>query len=372
MSLRLLMSARDPGTALHLGPVALLAAREDDIELTVAASPPAFEALAAIPGLTVRPFSVAPVQSAGEAGPLLDGARALLDDVRPDAVLVGLSGPGAGIDEALAACADGIPTFLFQDFWGDLNTLLGSPNLTVLALDPEAVRITRSRHGLGAVAVGAPGYERFAELDTDRLAACARRELELGDGAPLLTVCGQPLWEVDGYASTLRSVGRAAREAGLPTVAWRPHPKESPQQRARGAELLGSDGAVVLDAHAPSLESLLATSDVLCSAFSNCGADLVHLGRAATSPLGSVVFALFEPGLRDQYRRWTGLDDLPLTTAGLARTARRVQDLPGALRRAAQPDERRTMWERAARQLPDPAGAARRVLACIRRSLEEG
>ena len=372
MTLRLLISARDTGAAHHLGAVARRATRVTDIELTVAASQPALDVLRSLPGLTVRPFGHAAITDAADAGSLLAGARALLGEVRPDALLVGLSGPGAGIDEALAVGAGAIPTFLFQDFWGDLNTTLGFPNVTVLALDQEAARITRAQQGLASVIVGAPGYERFADLDIEQLAADARRDLKLDPDDPLLTVCGQPLWEVEGYAATLESVGRAAPQAGLMSIAWRPHPKETTAQQARAAELLGVAGADVLDARSFRLESLLGATDVLCSAFSNCGTDLIHLGRVAETPLGTAVFALFEPSLRDQYQRWTGLSDLPLATAGLASTVHQQRDLVGILERAAQSDERRRRWDRIARWLPDPAGAAERILDRIRDAVESG
>ena len=371
MTWRLLISARDTGAAHHLGAVARAAVRAADIDLTVAAARPAFDVLAAIPGLDVRRFDIDPITDPADAGPVRAAARALLEGVRPDALLVGLSGPGAGLDEALAVSPAGVPTFVFQDFWGDLNTTLGVPDATVLVMDHEAARITRARHGLGAVVVGAPAYERFAELDIEQLAAGARRELTLATSDLLLAVCGQPLWEVDGYAATLESIGRAAPAAGLATVAWRPHPKETAEQQLQAAELLGNGGATVLDARPLRLESLLAASDVLCSAFSNCGTDLIHLGRVAPVPLGTAVFTLFDPGLRDQYQRWTGLSDLPLSLSGLARTVHRARDLAGALERAARPDGRRDRWERATRQLPDPAGAAERILEQIRQSLED-
>jgi len=368
VTLRLLISARDTGAAQHLAEVARRAAQAPDIELTVAASMPALGVLRALPGVQVIPFEFAAIGERAQAGPLLQGARELLAEVRPDAVLVGLSGPGAGLDEALIASADGIPTFVFQDFWGDLNTLLGAPEVTVLAMDDQAARITRQRHGLDAAVVGAPAYERFANLDVAALAEDARSTL--AHAPPLLTVCGQPLWEAGGYARTLDAIGRAAPQAGLQVIAWRPHPKESREQQAAAAELLAASGAAVLDARSLSLESLLAASDVLCSAFSNCAADLVQLGRVAPRPLGSAVFALFDPELLALYRRWTGLDDLPLSGLGVAQTVQQPRDLVTTLRRAVGSRARTEAWERAREAIPYPGGAAERVLQAIRDTLE--
>ena len=75
---------------------------------------------------------------------ILHKAENLLNSIDPDILLVGLSGPDVGIDEALIYKSQSIiPSFAYQDFWGDMNYGFGRYPGTVFVLDNFAYRITK-------------------------------------------------------------------------------------------------------------------------------------------------------------------------------------------------------------------------------------
>ena len=91
--MRLLISARDPGAAHSLLPVIRKALADERFDVSIAAS-----------GAAAEIFSRAgiPFHRCGAAAEaLLAEADEALRRCSPDAVLVGLSGPDVGIDEAL-------------------------------------------------------------------------------------------------------------------------------------------------------------------------------------------------------------------------------------------------------------------------------
>src|SRR5690606_18822305 len=122
MTRRLLMTARDAGASFHLIEVARAALAAGDIALEVATQMPAsrYFADAGIPHRAL-PLPAARAPDDASAAALLACADGLVETVRPDAVLCGLSTPGdGGIDEAVIARFAG-PSLVLQDFWGEVN-----------------------------------------------------------------------------------------------------------------------------------------------------------------------------------------------------------------------------------------------------------
>jgi len=170
------MTGRDPGAAGHVQALWQDLCRAGWDAVHVAASGQALRMLAGA-GVPAEPFAATDgteaVAPGGNAEPLLNAARALLDRVRPEVVLTVLSSGGAGVDEAVAAAA-ACPVFCLQDYWGDVNLQLGVPAGLYLALDEYAVDLTRLRFGLPAVAVGSPKHAAYAGLDVQGLRRAAR------------------------------------------------------------------------------------------------------------------------------------------------------------------------------------------------------
>lgn len=345
--LRLLISARDPGAANHLLPVIEHLGTAPDFDLRILAAPPA-DRLFASAGLTF--------ETVIEQGTkLTDRLTKLLADARPDAVLTGLSGPDAGLDEALLAAAGDIPTFAYQDFWGDVNRSFGRSADCYLVRDTYAARLTERRHGVPAMVVGDPrhGTQRQTTAPRQRRKRTATR---------CVGWCGQPLWEVPGYAASFRTF---ARQFDTARILVKPHPKETRRQ-AFGYRRL-APGKQPLIWHG-SLERLFDQCDLVASAFSNCALEQAHYNARAGQRPSIAIQLLFDHQLRATYRDWTGMDRLPLAEQGLALgvyhrsmigpalSQRRLQGFLG---------KARFKWRHMAR----PSDAAGRIVELIRHRL---
>jgi hypothetical protein len=158
--LRVLLSARDPGGAASIK--ALLPALRADprAEVTVAASGAAFDILTTAGAAPLR-FALADgtthVPTGGQVEALLEAARRLLSRLEPDVIVVGVSSLGVGLDEALLACAGGVPTFALQDYPGDANAIGGKFAGLYFVRDDAAARLTRaSRRGGAAGRLASP------------------------------------------------------------------------------------------------------------------------------------------------------------------------------------------------------------------------
>ena len=121
-ALRVLLSARDPAAAQVAHNLCTEVASSSSIEVQLVASPPASNLLRA------QGHSVTELQ-----WPTDETKRAierqvtgLLEQLSPQVIVAGASGPDAGIDEYLVKLAGQRPTYVVQDFWGDVNLVLGS------------------------------------------------------------------------------------------------------------------------------------------------------------------------------------------------------------------------------------------------------
>ena len=366
--LTLLVCARDAGAAGHLSVVVQRAQEAPDLVVLPHAGPAAVDALRSATRLPAIEFPglVVPSARAVDAAALLDMARRIVEKVAPDAVLVGLSGPGAGLDEALLQVCRDIPTLAFQDFWGDVNLTLGEPADVYLVMDEEAARLSREMHGVETAVVGAPKYARYSSMDLPGAVA---------DGGihphPVVGFAGQPLGEWAGYRRTLAHLAREVAEH-LPSacVVYRPHPRETEVTQDDTMQALAQHhDNCRLDAEG-SAEDFLLRCDVLCSAFSTCSTDLLYMNRFSSSPLATPLHLLVDEELRDLYRSWTGLEHHPLAALGLARTVENPGEIGGAIEQALPAAARRSVWRDANTALPDPTGAADSVLEVIRGAVE--
>ena len=362
---RLLVAAQDPGSVGHLSAIAEKASGLLDLHL-VAASP-AYEMFSRM-GLSVRRVPALTTRSSSDekAAQLRALSASILADVRPDAVLVGSSGPEAGLCEALMATTTVPYAYAFQDFWGDVNKVFGTPAGTYFVVDAEAERLTREIHGVNARVVGSPKHSRFGCLDIGMLRHETRAALGADNGRPVFGYFGQPLWKSQGYEKTVTSLaGTIAATFPDAIMLYRPHPKESDEEIGRVRRKLQEalPEAVVLTSG--SVEGCLAACDVICTAFSSCGYDHMFLAKYSASPLGVVVYLRHDPEIRRLYHDYTGFDFLPVARDGLALVTEVPEEVPAVLRSALDPGRRLAIWDRIARVLPDPSLAAQRVVDSI-------
>lgn len=354
---RLLLSARDPGAAAHIREVALAASARADIVPVIAASGAAYPILVAA-GLA--PIEV-PVQ-VGDAW--LQRAAEVIAQWDPQAILVGASGPDCGLDEALVACAGGRPSYLLQEFWGDLNPGWNRTADTVFVVDEDAALATARRTKARLVVVGNGKYTAYDALDPVALKRDARARLGIVPGRLVVGYYGQGGLDWPGYGAMVARLAEAIAEA-IPDalVVLRPHPKESEAVRRASQATFAACGLNSVADPAPTIEESLCACDVVCTSFSTCAVDFYYLSRRAPHPLGSVVQLLYQEDWMEAYRRYTGLPDVPL--AGLGLPVGDASQLASVLERAARPDIREKLWQGVRTKLPPPSQAARVILDTI-------
>jgi hypothetical protein len=355
-AVRILASARDPGGAAQVRALCPALRAEPRLEVIVAASGPAFDLLEAAgerPILFALADGSAHVPAGADPSALLEAAGALLEDVKPDALLVGISSLGIGLDEALLARAAGRPTFALQDYPGDASAIGRAYAGTYFVRDEAAVRLTRERFGVATVAVGSLRHAAYAGLDVARLRARTRERIAAAPGQPVLGFFAQPP-EIPGHeAAFAHLVDALARRPAKPLVLLREHPK-FPEAFSRHAAALGRAGVIVRDAAEGDVEPWLAACDVVTTAFSHCSMDYAFLGAWSPEPLGAVLLLLTTEEIRRFMREYTGMASPDGVEAGLGLVAERPEDVAPLLAHALAHAER-SRYHEAARRLPREA-----------------
>ena len=356
----MLISARDPGAAGSVGPLARAFRADGRLEVEITASGKALEMLRAegeSPTAFAFGHGLDSVPHGEDAGPLLAEARRLIERIQPDAVLVSLSTSGTGVDEALLATAE-VPTFAMQDFWGEANLGLGVGAGLYFALDDFAVGLTNKRWGLGALSVGSPKHVEYAALDVLELRQRARGELGAGDDTALVGYFGQSP-DAPGVGSAFRDLVEAvASLERAPIFLMREHPKY-PDARERHAALARDRGLAVADVTAePSAEPWLAACDVVTASLSLCGLDHAYLSAYSPRPIGVVIYLMMNAEIRDYAQRSCGIPRLPMADQGLGLVAADPAQLLTQLERGLSLDERKSYFK-ASKRLgkTDPCGA---------------
>jgi hypothetical protein len=356
-AVRVLLSARDPGGAAMVQAAAPALRAAGDLEVTIAASGPALDTLAAAGERPLRfalPDGSEHVAAGAEPGALLEAAAALLAQVNPDVLVVTISSLGVGLDEALLARAGGRATFALQDYPGDANAIHGAHARTYFVRDEGAARLTRQRWGVAAIPVGSLRHASYARLDVPELRAETRARIGVAPGRTVLGFFGQPP-DVPGHEAAFTDLAEAlGRLPAKPLVLLREHPKQ-PQAATTHAALLRASGLTVHDATTDGgAERWLAACDVVTTCFSHCSMDYAFLDARSPEPLGSVLFLLTREETRRFMAEYAGVAWPDGVEAGLGRVAERAEELPALLERAQAPDER-LAFHAASRRLPRDA-----------------
>lgn len=359
---RLLVSARDYGAAVGIRELARVAIADKRFRMHIVADEPAASYLAAH-DVSFEQVCLGSVRDMSAADTLLKSAQELLASWPCDALLASLSGPGAGIDEALLKVASTLPTFALQDYWGDVNQVLGQPAGTYLVVDSCAAKITQARSESRAVVVGSVKHCRMDQYNVMMLRKRFRDKLNIKGNQSVAVVFGQPLWDVGGYRETLAEFAEALHKSAPETLClYRSHPAEQ-----RELLRLWKDTRDVNWSDPPGgpLEEALCGADLVVSVFSSCGLDQLMLSRNSSRPLGTVIYLLHEPRIRQFVGEYTGLDYIPAAAAGCALEARAGTDLKHLISEALEQNCRTALWQKTREKIPNPTDAPMRVLDAV-------
>jgi hypothetical protein len=305
--LKILFSARDPAAAHAVGNLVKQACSDSRFSPWIIASPPASELLEGLPCecfVLSKDISTTPDL-------LNSSVNKLLEQLRPDAVITGASGPDAGVDEVLVKLAGGIRSYVVQDFWGDVNLTLNAPPDCYLVVDHLAAELTGQRVDSETSIVGSVKHASYGELDVSMLRASRRVALEVGEDELVIGYFGMPLGHLEGYWRTLETLAESIQ--GWPiTLIYRPHPKEEKHVRDRTCDILNRVVGFSVD-KSSCVEKTLAACDLILSCYSSCGIDSEMLGRNLAQDNRLSIFLLYDAEILEYYQRYTRLNDLPLS-----------------------------------------------------------
>lgn len=364
------MTARDVAAALHLVEIYRAARSGGEVEIEVFTQMPATEYFrrAGCEGGSLD-IGIARTRQDPQADVLLEAARRMIDRVRPDAVLCGLSTPrDGGIDEAVLATFDG-PSFVFQDFWGEANGFFGKKADVYLALDAEGVRLTQQRHDIEAIEVGSPRHSAYVNLNVFEMRERMRKKMPFAEKSVVYGYFGQALHFLNGYRRTVDAwVDAVRRQPADAIVMYRPHPREQREDVSWTIDRFTAAGLRVVVLDKDPVEYALLSCDVVCSAFSNCTYDAAYLSRFSSAPLFTPISLFFDEEVILYFKDMLKLEEFPYIKGGLVLPVHDVASLSDILARASTASEKQSYWS-AAQKLKHPSRAPGLVLDAIRKRL---
>ena len=295
-------------------------------------------------------------------------AREYLREIQPDAVITGQSAPDLGVDEALLAESTTPWTFTVQDVDGLVIPGFGALAPYFFVSKPSAAALTRKRADVQTVVVGSLRHASYGELNPRQLREEGRRLVP--GGGDLVGFYGQPAWHLPGYRRTLERFAESLSTLPSPfTLLYRPHPKESDDDRARTHSILSDCGVPVLADPSPSVEMSLCAVDLVVVCYSSCGIDQVHLQRRSDRPLNVSMFLMFDENIRSNYLIECGVEAPPEIaqglTRGLVQNLSSPRELTDALIQALVPAVRQTMWQSVHESVELASDAPAKVIAHI-------
>jgi hypothetical protein len=359
--MKLLITARDPATAVSFERLIPELFRSNRFQLKVLCQEPAYGLLKAlIPREQLERVAEKDCKALLQEGSL----QTIFKRFQPDAVLTGISGPDTGLDEAVLHYAEQcqIHSYALQNSWGGMNRLSGALPKTAFVIDQEAARLTHQRYPqIESVPIGSLKHAGYRYYDPVSSRQKNRPGLVgLDSDTILVGFFGQPIPGVLGYFETVEGLIRQLSKWQRPfKLLYRPHPKESRQQRDRTLDLFRKAfGNQVEMNPCQDIKDSLVVCDLVLSAFSSSCFDNLYLNEVAAEPFNVSVYLWFEPALIQWWQSYSQLEQLPLVTEELLLSVDTEDELLFVLEKGLRGDTRHYLWNRAKRSLPCPQASA--------------
>lgn len=370
--IKLLITARDPATAVSFEKLIQDLLASNDFTLRVLCQEPAFEILT-----PVVPENCLQFIPKDEFKQVLedDFLRHQFDTFQPDAVLTGISGPDTGIDEAVLhyAFTHGIQSYALQSFWGDMNQASGARPHTAFVLDDEAIELTNKRYpDIHCIPIGSIKHAKFDGFDA---LACrgSFRPRFVSETQILLGFYGQPLEDQEGYLRTLEKMAEELKKWHRDfKVMYRPHPKEpdhlkcftfSLLEKAVGKERVFFDPGL-------ELKHSLSVCDLVVSAFSTCGFDALYLNEMAPKAFNASVYLWFDPELIHWWQTYNQIQRNPLLTRELVLHVDKEIELLDVFEFGLDKAVQSEIRDRAHRYLPQPQTGISRIIEALKTDIK--
>lgn len=324
---KLLMSCRDMGGIGHLLVMANEIRKKMNWEVELVASQPAYDCLLKNGEAPIK-FALSDGRDCLRDGDnpkvLIDEVGQLLNKIRPDIILTSNSSFGFGLDEACIYNAE-VPTYNYQDFWGDINVSLGKTADQYFVLDEFAAQLSSNRWGVKSKVVGYPKIERYRQYDFEKLKAHSLEKLAI-DGAEKIILFLLQTPDIPGHnQSIFMTIEALAKIFPRPMILLRGHPKfkthypafiDEVKGRMQRENLRYKDVTDWLN-----IEDLMMVSNLTINVMSICSLDHAHLSATSPFPLGSMLFIHTDSDLREYFKKACGVEYFPTIDSGLGKIA---------------------------------------------------
>ncbi len=330
MSMKLLITGRDAGTVRFITDLAKTA-RACNWIVSIAAQPPASQMLKEIgiecddlPGVTVGSSDDPNLQD------LMSMAQRLVETHSPDAILTTISGPRAGIDEAILRLKSEIPRYSSQGYPGNLNHALGTQPDIVFVADSPAVELTAKQMSAPLppiIPVGSLIAQSLHGRDWTEIRSLGREKLGCGEDVPIFVYFLQPLEENVSYVDSVIKWARCTSKLGRAII--RSHPGKKDSTILKNIARLGLN--IVVEPTGLTSVEQIAASDVVSSAFSSANMETDYINCLLDQP-GPVSHYVLPEGVMSIFRDSTGLEAPPNTTELCAAVTEDMNNLSEDLR----------------------------------------
>lgn len=334
--MKLLITMRDVGATVNIIEVIKQLEQYPHIEYHLLAQAPSISYLeqANIHHFEVVDFAPLKERSSKNAELLLEFAKNKIASYQPDAILTGLSSPrDAGIDEAIISVAPkSIPTFVFQDFWGEINTFFDSFADLYFCLDEEAVNITKQYFKVQAISAGSPRHINYSNYASLKLRTELRDQLCIKDCKTVLGLFGQSLHFLKGYHNTISDLLETVKlKAPETIILFRPHPRETAEESLATIEKIKQLGLQYRLPEKHSVAESLIICDTVCSIFSNCIYDACYLNYFSKTPLITPVLLGYEKDIIAYAKNFNVYEASPYKKQNLAYVCKSKKNLENDL-----------------------------------------
>ena len=267
---------------------------------------------------------------------------------------MGLSTPfDGGIDEAVIALTK-TPTYLFQDFWGEINTFFGGKPDSVFVLDEYAKALNEKKYMVASHIVGSPKHSAYAQLNFSKIKNEIRERFGLSKKLPTIGYFGQALHGMTGYQISVNIFIQALKRLDGYQLIVKPHPRESSQEKELLRALFQDANLRYSFAEEANVEDLIPACDVVCSMFSNCNFDACYINWFSSEGGCVPLSLLYNKEVLDYYSAIVDVETFPVFQLDLVQKVLNQQELELSLKRALNPSFRGQVVERAKAYLPDP------------------
>ena len=342
--IKILISARDPSSAKSLKVVVKKMLEHPSLDLYVILQNPAFNIFSKNSKIKKNVKfikKVLPTKS------LEKKCLQFFNLIQPDVVLTGISGPDDGLDEIIIKIAfeNSVKSYSLQSFWGHVNVNLGYVPDNIFVIDEYSKILTQKNVLSNVIVSGIPAYEIYDDMDLNKLYQ-KNKKLSINKNFEL-KVCfySQPFFEIKGYKETILNFIEELNKIKIKTIInYRPHPKETAAQTKWSISKFNQT-VHFFEIDRKPIEDSLMINDAIVSIFSTCSYDLQQLQLRCQKTLGVSIFLLFNKDMFSWYKKFSGLDILPIAKSGSI-VVKKKKKLSDEILRLTNVHEKEKLWNK--------------------------